>query len=429
MLKKEFFLVIILCCIPLGMVYRTHSHVFSSEDSPSKTHAFNKGEIGRASNKLKVYIYDTSQFEPVELQNSHCEDMPSREVRLEHLIHKQFSKADYLITDYPEHADLFLVKHQYMCLSRILLHNRSSTMQEANEMTELMYVMPLLRDISQNEWFKRRNGSDHMFIHTGALASIPFSKEAREIFEKGIGIQHLGYGKEVSIEKLIHPRAFVKGKDIIIPNLRNIDIKTSTKELPKRNVVMFYSPSSYSDQYTNTEKKALEIAWNERQFHPKDFTYFTTYSTNYPKLLLQCQFSMCPPTQDSTSPWSDSVVDAIASGAIPVILSGNMIMPYQTFFDWTKFSVKLMQSQIVSAFELLNEQSMPSSSIHEKQVALGKVRNWMDWNSNVIAKKGHHNQTPGPFWMLLLELCNHPVVQRCHSYKISPSASQLEYYF
>jgi hypothetical protein len=49
---------------------------------------------------------------------------------------------------------------------------------------------------------------------------------------------------------------------------------------------------------------------------------------------------------DGLAPWSPRLVEAIACGCVPVLISNTLLPPFQRLVDWSKLSVQLDQNQV-----------------------------------------------------------------------------------
>ena len=77
------------------------------------------------------------------------------------------------------------------------------------------------------------------------------------------------------------------------------------------------------------------------------------------------------PLSRGFAPWSRRFFDSVALGCIPVVIADNIELPFEEFIDYRKFTVKVMESDIVNLKDILL--SIPKERILEMFRELRKI--------------------------------------------------------
>lgn len=103
-------------------------------------------------------------------------------------------------------------------------------------------------------------------------------------------------------------------------------------------------------------------------------------------------FCLCP---RGFAPWSRRFFDSVALGCIPVVIADNIELPFEEFIDYRKFTVKVMESDIVNLKDILL--SIPKERILEMFRELRK--NWIHFTY-----QQPHSMTGDAYDMILRKL-------------------------
>tara|TARA_A100001015_G_scaffold119590_1_gene132601 strand:- start:345 stop:1019 length:675 start_codon:yes stop_codon:yes gene_type:complete len=177
-------------------------------------------------------------------------------------------------------------------------------------------------------------------------------------------------------------------KDIVIPPLmvdprlwrdgrggQSLNVKNKTIFAHFRGTVNWYHEqghydlkikSGFSPHYSNGVRQYLLKRFKGDAL----MKIYEGPSKNYLQEVRDSLFCLCP---RGFAPWSRRFFDSVALGCIPVVIADNIELPFEEFIDYRKFTVKVMESDIVNLKEIL--MSIPQERILEMLAELRK--NWI----------------------------------------------------
>ena len=92
-------------------------------------------------------------------------------------------------------------------------------------------------------------------------------------------------------------------------------------------------------------------------------------------------FSICP---EGFLPWSPRLQEAIQIGAIPIILSDNLVLPFERYIPWRLISVKLNVSQTENLTNLIHEIPNLDQFVIRKLSTASRFINAFQWPYKIL---------------------------------------------
>lgn len=119
-------------------------------------------------------------------------------------------------------------------------------------------------------------------------------------------------------------------------------------------------------EYSNGTRLALRKLGRT---DPHFFYIREGHSTSYWRELLKSQFALCPA---GWAPWSPRLFDAVAAGAIPVIIADNWNPPFaDDFLDYSRFSIRVPQAKVWMLKQILL--AITQDEIKRLRAEMGKI--------------------------------------------------------
>lgn len=305
-----------------------------------------------AKNSLKIYVYDNPA------PQHGCNKIRDY-FKLEHML-PTYIKSSTVYTSNPEEADLFLVQHDLVC---------SGLSKYTNESYQSNVMDKIWSTLKRSKYYQSSNGSDHIFIFVcdngvfcdtkGGACYLP-TKYVQDI-QNMIMIGNYGYSNSVPLTSgRVHPDfssgCFRVDHDLTVPQYHHFfHCDISTEQLLKINHSKNYSAISkdFLTYFWGSHVKGLECSPGARPAlkilkqtsngqMKRVFEYMNRRSG-----ARQSVFSFCPAGHAC---WSSRLYDAICSLSIPIIIAKGVIEPFERFFDWTSFTMKLDVENLTDGF-------------------------------------------------------------------------------
>lgn len=312
--------------------------------------------------EMSVYVYDLPHEYEVDLleQFPQCH---TYQWAFEVIVPKIFRNL-YKAVD-PSVADFFLVPFPVKCFNNFVAKHNKDIVNEK--------YMALIQWLDQfHPWFRRSGGKDHIFIFPSGQGPQIFPS-----FQKVL--KHSVFLLAEGDRSQNYTNSF---KDIIVPGFSSIRptmIRTKHRDI----LALFRGSTTMSIaqhngtkiKKKNTLRHALmdELGWRDA------IVFSNEFSKAYEKEIKRAKFIICP---RGITPWTRRVFDGIFAGAVPVVISDDIEFPFETFLDWSKFSVKVSEKSAVQPRMLATKlQALASSREYEGKVAhLQAVQKLFDWN-------------------------------------------------
>lgn len=383
---------------------------------------------GKSSSPVKIYIYDI----PEDLLHFRCKEMarpyfdnlkdPERAAPMrfdlstrmlrkhyfseastrdwtqqygfEFVVYEELKKADHLVTRNPEKADFFLVPHFTTTIFAKLLKNvefldfRSDSFHEKH-WPEILgianrYLQSILNHVcSRQPYFDRYQGRDHLLLSTwdnGLGLAEPRKPGAYSVTHM-LGEDTLNRLRQV-IQVTYHgnlaQRYFRTHPHLIMPPYLNDELVRRIRTDPR------------SRCFSLEQRTTLAFFLGSPSHHPMREVYERHYGrdsdmpTNTPELKsdlfdeirLSSLFSIC---MEGYTPWTMRLSQAFLFGCIPVIISDNIILPFEHTIDWDACSIRISPREIPRLKSRL--QALSSEEIQRLQRGLVKYSEYMLFDS------------------------------------------------
>ena len=306
------------------------------------------------------------------------------------IIPRMLRGSKHAVSD-PSKASLFLVPNQG------LLHFTGTRKQGAPERTNDFYVEDIEWLRRAGPWFDRSGGADHIWIFPSGRVTSIFPDWRAQI---GAGLFLTPEGDART--GLVQPH----DKDIVIPGYRNTSQITEAllargpeTDSAARPTLIFFRGSTtsgrpgeanYSEGVRQRLKGALDRFVAPAHLSPtrampgrlgrpeQERTIFSSEEVPLPQYLREMSMSdFCLVPMGSTS-WTLRLYDALFLGCVPVILSDNIVLPFEERIDWSKLVIKWPQAHAerLPAFLL----SLSQEHIRAKRHAIFAARHHFAWS-------------------------------------------------
>ncbi len=288
----------------------------------------------------------------------------------EFVLHEELKRAHHLITRDPEEADFFLIPHFTTSIFAKLLKNVEFLGFNSDPFVDIHfpeilniaygYLNAVLDHIrSRYPYFDRSSGRDHLLICTWDNGIGIDEKKS----DRGYNVTHML--EEDTIRELKNviqvtyhgdrtTRYFSTNPYIIIPPYINDHLVKRIRADPR------------SRDFSRQQRSLLSFFLGSAKHHPMRETYQTLYrhdsdmltnteemktdSEKFEQIRLRSRFSIC---MEGYTPWTMRLSQAFLFGCVPVIVSENIILPFERSIDWSECSIQLSPREIPRLKEIL----------------------------------------------------------------------------
>ncbi|XP_024985962.1 probable glucuronoxylan glucuronosyltransferase IRX7 [Cynara cardunculus var. scolymus] len=296
---------------------------------------------------LKVYIYELpAKYNADWLSNERCSNhLFASEVA----IHKALMKSDVRTFD-PSEADFFFVPVYVSC--------NFSTVNGFPAIGHARALLSSAVDFISSElpFWKRSNGSDHVFVASHDYGACFHAMEDRavadgipEFMKNSIILQTFGV-------KYLHPCQDVE--NIVIPpyiSPENVQSTLSNSPIDgRRDIFVFFRgkmevhPKNVSGRFYSKRVRTeiLRKYGNDRRFYLKRHRF-----SGYQSEIVRSVFCLCPL---GWAPWSPRLVESVALGCVPVIIADGIRLPFESTVPWPEISLTVKEKDVAKLGGILD---------------------------------------------------------------------------
>lgn len=279
----------------------------------------------------------------------------------EFVLYEEIKKAGHLLTQDPEEADFFLIPHFTTTTFAKLLKNveflgftSEPFFQEhwpkilgiANR-----YLKSILSHIrSEHPYFDRHQGRDHLLIATWdngigiAEPRTPGDYTVTHMLDDAT-LRQLKNVLQITYHGNRSLRYFRTNPCVIIPPFLNDHLARRIRADPR------------SRDFSRQSRSILSFSLASAAHHPMREVYDRHYrndpdmltnapilkSDRFDDIRLSSLFSIC---MEGFTPWTMRLAQAFLFGCIPVIVSDNIMLPFERLIDWDECSVRVSPREI-----------------------------------------------------------------------------------
>ena len=248
------------------------------------------------------------------------------------------------------------------------------------------------QELSSNPYYQRYHGADHIFLHTG---------DQKEFTDKSwrIGCRPLQFQmKPKEAQTLFRSQLFCPSRIVPSPYPVQVVLQSqpqySTVPILERKI-LFHFRGQLDRRDDGLRKRMAQLCedypastWKQgscqivnvdqavQQKHafqdiPSNFEIFAQES-------LASRFCLVPRGDDPSTP---HLVDAIAAGCIPIIISDFMELPFSRYINWGAFSLRVSEKAVknspVQALYTNLVALISDEKLHQMQQALFQARKYV----------------------------------------------------
>ncbi|KAK4286418.1 hypothetical protein QN277_002976 [Acacia crassicarpa] len=327
-------------------------------------------------NDLKIFVYDLPpKYNSDWLSNKRCSNhLFASEVA----IHRALLTSEVRTFD-PYDADFFFVPVYVSC-----------NFSTVNGFPAIGHARSLISSAiqlisSQYPFWNRTHGSDHVFVashdfgacfHT--LEDVAIADGIPEFLKRSIILQTFGVEYK-------HPCQDVD--NVVIPpyvspqSLRNTLEKEPVNR--RRDIWVFFRgkmelhPKNVSGRYYS--KQVRTEIWrkfnSDRRFYLQRQRY-----EGYQSEIARSVFCLCPL---GWAPWSPRLVESVALGCVPVIISDGIRLPFPRAVGWEEISVRVAEKDVGKLGRILEEVAATNLSQIQRKLGEGRRRRALLFNDEV----------------------------------------------
>lgn len=338
---------------------------------------------------LKVYVYELpSKYNSDWLSNNRCSNhLFASEVA----IHRALMKSDFRTFD-PTEADFFFVPVYVSC-----------NFSTVNGFPAIGHARALLSSAvefisSELPFWKRSNGSDHVFVASHDYGACFHAMEDRAIAEgipefmkNSVILQTFGV-------KYKHPCQ--KSDSIVIPPYISPDnVRSTLSKSPidgRRDIFVFFRgkmevhPKNVSGRFYSKRVRTeiLRKYGNDRRFHLKRHRF-----AGYQSEIVRSVFCLCPL---GWAPWSPRLVESVALGCVPVIIADGIRLPFDSAVPWSEISLTVREKDVAKLGEVLGHVAATNLSAIQRNLWDPKLQRALLFHDDV--------ETGDATWEILVAL-------------------------
>ncbi|KAK9079106.1 hypothetical protein SSX86_000776 [Deinandra increscens subsp. villosa] len=327
-------------------------------------------------NDLKVYIYELpSKYNTDWLSNDRCRNhLFASEVA----IHRALTKSDFRTFD-PMEADFFFVPVYVSC-----------NFSTVNGFPAIGHARALLSSAvelisSELPFWKRSNGSDHVFVASHDYGACFHAMEDRaiadgipEFMKNSIILQTFGV-------KYNHPCQNVE-HIVIPPYISPEKVQSTLLKSPidgQRDIFVFFRgkmevhPKNVSGRFYSKRVRTeiLRKYGNDRRFYLKRHRF-----AGYQSEIVRSVFCLCPL---GWAPWSPRLVESVALGCVPVIIADGIRLPFESAVPWSEISLTVREADVAKLGGVLDYVAATNLSAIQRNLWDRKLRQSLLFHDDV----------------------------------------------
>ena len=268
-----------------------------------------------------------------------------------------------------EDADFYLVPFPVKCYNNYVARQNHSKVNDA-------YVRLIKWVRSSFTYFDRSGGADHIFIFPSGAGPMLFDDYAKYVNQS---IFLLAEGDRTKTTT----NAF---KDIIVPGYSKLP-NSPWREPSERTLLASFRGNmvhniNLSGNGTKVKVPSQLRTALEQEMRAKEDVVFSSAKLpdkkKYAKEILDSKFLLCP---RGITPWTRRVFDGLYGGAVPVLVSDHVELPFEAFIDWAAFSVKVSEEYAMRPGEFYAKLAeLAKSKTYERKLrALYEARGLLSW--------------------------------------------------
>ncbi|KNC86018.1 hypothetical protein SARC_01819 [Sphaeroforma arctica JP610] len=231
----------------------------------------------------------------------------------------------------------------------------------------------VLQDIRQRNFFDMNSGTDHIFLATPEYGSLLYGSKNSELMKNAVFMVH---NAERSSHWYRNHRLCVVAPDIATTGIRplyNYTVEEQSAIQSNRTTLAYFWGDIPNDDIR--DRDGLTYSKGVRQYikasfsqHP-DFKISNFTSETVSGDMLSSVFCVAP---EGFHAWSAVPYYAMILGCIPVVISDELVLPYEWAVDYSKFIVRISPGKIRHIHEILKQYS--TKDVQKMQHEL--LRNW-----------------------------------------------------
>jgi len=344
---------------------------------------------------VKIFIHAIpadllSQFEKLEMNIDSCSlNAPwyTIEQRLPALLQSPVGKP--FLTDNSVEADFFLVPHHSTCLyhrcihTSPFLHDNSTQAHRCRE-NVLAYMEAIQSWVERTAAWEHSGGRDHLYILPWDWASLLFDSDSdpergvllRNRIASSIHLTLLGgltigdpATKNLAANEQLY--LFAEDKDIVIPPWRDMSLALSLRPtVNERSILAYFRGTLASSSPTYSQgirQRLISIGEADARLLIK-----AEQSEFYWHELRHVRFALCP---RGWAGWSSRYYDALASGAIPVVIADDWQPPFAS-----DLSLRIKEEEVDNTLDILS--AVSEEKIREIQANGERLFKKVIWPDN-----------------------------------------------
>ncbi|KAJ9554695.1 hypothetical protein OSB04_009309 [Centaurea solstitialis] len=349
-----------------AIITRSQSHVVSRalSESTIQHHPINNRGLLK---DLKVYVYELpAKYNSDWLSNERCSNhLFASEVA----IHRALMESDVRTFD-PSEADFFFVPVYVSC-----------NFSTVNGFPAIGHARSLLSSAvdyvsSELPFWKRSNGSDHVFVASHDYGACFHAMEDRAIadgipdfMKNSIILQTFGV-------KYLHPCQNVENI-VIPPYISPENVQSTLSKSPidgRRDIFVFFRgkmevhPKNVSGRFYSKRVRTeiLRKYGNDRRFYLKRHRF-----AGYQSEIVRSVFCLCPL---GWAPWSPRLVESVALGCVPVIIADGIRLPFESAVPWPEISLMVAEKDVAKLGGILDHVAATNLSAIQRNLWDHKLR-------------------------------------------------------
>jgi len=335
---------------------------------------------------LKIFMYRVPALAHLTQSTLVCSQRMPMCTASVHII--RYLERGSCLTDDPEEADLFFLPAYESCYNATpCLAGNSSTRDELDR------CFPNWFDPEADlPYFTKRRGIDHIFSYGCNLLSI--ADNLTIATRQSIIVTVESFQRDLADRPFMNWLTY--WKDVVVPGYIpqwKIEAMRAFRQSIMKRPILFAFHGGYAKSkskggnYARSPMAGIRTKLIERWFNASNTTQAVSVGPSRPdyfRTMGRSKFCLVPA---GLTAWTIHLYEAFFFECIPVILSDEMTVPFQSFIDWKSLSIQLPESiDMDELFEILS--SYRIGRLKEMQRALRKASCWFDYSSGWTATDG-----------------------------------------